>query len=108
MALAQVGIFGPVTAHTRAGDPALEHRLPPHSQFANAEFLVLVKSVRSGDGARFLYPDTSDNLQSVTMWNATIDKFAEQNGSSWGSPRERREAYAMAREASVEGSRCMT
>jgi uncharacterized protein (TIGR03435 family) len=73
--LGQVGLYGPVRVHLKAGDVA------PDISFAR---------MLSGPGAAswsqtdltgqmtvvVFYPDTSHNLESVTRWNAVVEKFA--------------------------------
>jgi uncharacterized protein (TIGR03435 family) len=73
--LGQVGLYGPVRVHLKAGDVA------PDISFAR---------MLSGPGAAswsqtnltgqmtvvVFYPDTSHNLESVTRWNALVEKFA--------------------------------
>ena len=73
--LGQVGLYGPVRVHLKAGDVA------PDISFTR---------MLSGPGAAswsqtnltgqmtvvVFYPDTSHNLESVTRWNAVVEKFA--------------------------------
>ena len=71
---AQTGLYGPITTHLKAGDPAPDitfTRLisaPVSSSWSQSnltgQLTVLV-----------FYPDTSDNPDSVTQWNALVEKF---------------------------------
>ncbi|MGB6945461.1 MAG: TIGR03435 family protein [Bryobacteraceae bacterium] len=72
---AQPNLYGPVSTHLRAGDFAPEivftqilsqrSASPWTSESLSGQISVLV-----------FYPDTSHNLQSVSRWNALVEKFA--------------------------------
>jgi len=68
-------LYGPVTTHLKAGDVAPDvtftkvlnasDSAPWNASNLSGHLTVLV-----------FYPDTSHNLQAVTLWNALIDQFA--------------------------------
>jgi uncharacterized protein (TIGR03435 family) len=72
---AQRGLYGPVTTHLKAGAAA-----------PDITFNSLLSAPVSGSWSQssltgpvtvlVFYPDTSHNLQTVTMWNALVDKFS--------------------------------
>jgi uncharacterized protein (TIGR03435 family) len=72
---AQVGIYGPIKTHVKAGDVAPDItvtetlRSPVPSSWSQSNLSGQVTALA-------FFPDTSHNLQAVTMWNATIEKFA--------------------------------
>src|SRR5580698_6064493 len=74
---AQPSLFGPVSSHLRAGD------------FAPA--IVFTRVLNAGSASPWapeslagqvtvlaFFPDTSHNLQSVSRWNALVDKYRSQ------------------------------
>jgi len=74
-AFSQPGLYGPITTHLKAGDRA------PDIVFTNLLSAPVSASWSQSNLAGQLtvlafYPDTSHNLQSVTLWNAVVDKFA--------------------------------
>ena len=74
---AQRGIFGPVSVRLKAGDSAPDMvfteilgtgaAAPWTSANLSGRTTVLV-----------FFPDTSHNLQSITMWNALVEQFADK------------------------------
>lgn len=74
-AFGQISMYGPVTARPHAGDLAPDLTFtktlssPTNDSWSPAnlagQLTVLV-----------FYPDTSHNLESVTLWNAVVNKFA--------------------------------
>ena len=74
---AQGGIFGPVSVRLKAGDFAPDMvfteilgtgaAAPWTSASLSGRLTVLV-----------FFPDTSHNLQSITMWNALVEQFADK------------------------------
>lgn len=76
-AFAQVGLYGPVNAHLKAGDRA------PDIAFTKVLNAPVAGSWSQSNLSGQLtvlvfYPDTSHNLESVTAWNAVVEKFADQ------------------------------
>ena len=73
----QIGLYGPVTIHLKAGDPAPDvvfTRLltaPVSSSWSQANLSGKLTVI-------VFYPDTSHNLQPVTMWNELVEKFADK------------------------------
>ena len=71
------GLFGPITTRTKAGDLApdiaftrvLHAPLPTAWTSANLSGRITVLT---------FFPDTSHNLQSVSMWNAVVAQFADR------------------------------
>jgi len=72
-ALAQVGLYGPASAHPKAGDAA-----PPlvFTRMWNGGAEGGVPNLTGQMTVMAFYPDTVDNLESVAKWNALIDRFA--------------------------------
>ena len=73
----QVGLYGPVTVHLKAGD------LAPDIIFTNLLSAPVSSSWSQSNLSGKLtvivfYPDTSHNLQPVTLWNALVEKFADK------------------------------
>jgi uncharacterized protein (TIGR03435 family) len=74
-AFGQIGVYGPVTAHPRAGDPAPDLTFtkvlsrPASDSWSpynlGGQLTVLV-----------FFPDVTHNPQLVELWNAQVDKFA--------------------------------
>ena len=74
-AVAQPGLYGPITTHIKAGDSA-----------PDITFSRLLSSPSAGSWSQnnltgqltviVFMPNTSANLQTVTFWNATVEKFA--------------------------------
>ena len=71
----QTGLYGPVTAHPKAGSAAPD--------------LTFSKALSTPDGTAWshgnlagrttvlaFFPDTTDNLEAVTQWNKAVDQFA--------------------------------
>jgi len=74
-AFSQIGVYGPVTAHFKAGDLApditfVETLNAPASASWSQPNLSGQLTVLA------FFPDTSHNLQSVALWNAVVEKFA--------------------------------
>ena len=74
-AFSQPGLYGPITTHVKAGDRA------PDLVFTNLLSAPVSASWSQSNLTGQLtvlafYPDTSHNLQAVTIWNAVVDKFA--------------------------------
>jgi uncharacterized protein (TIGR03435 family) len=74
-AFGQIGVYGPVTAHFKAGDIApditfVETLNAPASASSSQPNLSGQLTVLA------FFPDTSHNLQSVALWNAVVEKFA--------------------------------
>jgi peroxiredoxin len=73
-AFAEPGFYGPITAYLKVGDPA-----------PDITFNDLISAPISGSWSQsnltgqltvlVFYPDTSHNLQTITMWNAVVEKF---------------------------------
>ena len=74
-ALGQVGLYGPVTVHLKAGDVAPDISFtrmlsaPGAASWSQANLTGQVTVV-------VFYPDTSDNPERVKQWNAVVEKFA--------------------------------
>jgi uncharacterized protein (TIGR03435 family) len=74
-AFGQIGLYGPVTTHLKAGDPA-----------PDITFTSLLSAPGSGSWSQanltgqltvlVFFPLTSRNPQAVTMWNAAVEKFS--------------------------------
>jgi hypothetical protein len=74
-AFGQIGLYGPITTHLKAGDPAPDITFtsllsaPVSASWSQAnltgQLTVLI-----------LFPLTSRNPQAVTMWNAAVEKFS--------------------------------
>jgi uncharacterized protein (TIGR03435 family) len=76
-AFGQMGIYGSVTSHLKAGDRA------PDITFTKVLSAPVAGSWSQSNLSGLLtvlafYPDTSHNLESVTAWNAVVEKFADQ------------------------------
>jgi uncharacterized protein (TIGR03435 family) len=70
----QSGIYGPVMVHPKAGDPAPDLAFTKTLSFPVSDSWS--PSNLSGQlTVLAFFPDTTDNLQSVTLWNAEVDKF---------------------------------
>jgi len=71
----QISLYGPVTAHPHAGDPAPDLTFTKIlSRPANDSW-----SPYNRDGqltVLVFFPDTTHNPQMVDLWNAVVDKFA--------------------------------
>jgi uncharacterized protein (TIGR03435 family) len=75
VALAQIGMYGPVTVHLKAGDLAPDIQFnkqlsgPAHERWSpsnlTGQLTVLI-----------FYLNTSRNLQTIVMWNSLVDEFA--------------------------------
>jgi uncharacterized protein (TIGR03435 family) len=73
--LGQTGFYGPITAHPKAGDPA------PDITFAT---MLNAPGAASWSQSNLFgkitvlafFPNTSQNLQPVTLWNALVEKFS--------------------------------
>jgi uncharacterized protein (TIGR03435 family) len=76
-AFAQVGFYGPVTTHLKAGDRAPDITF---TKVLNAPVAgSWSQSNLSGQLTVMAFmPDTSHNLESVTAWNEVVEKFADQ------------------------------
>lgn len=74
-AFGQSGLYGPVTAHLKAGDTAPDITF---TDMLNAPVAASwSQSNLSGQLTLLVFfPDTSDNLQIVNQWNSLVDKFA--------------------------------
>lgn len=73
-AFGQVGLYGPLTAHPHSGD------LAPDITFTKMLSYPVSDSWSPSNLSGQLtvlvfFPDTSHNLESVTRWNAVVDKF---------------------------------
>ncbi|HEY6273430.1 MAG TPA: redoxin domain-containing protein, partial [Terriglobales bacterium] len=76
-AFGQNRLYGPITTHLRAGDVAPDFTftkvlnapgsIPWNTSNLSGHLTILVS-----------YPDTSHNLQSVTLWNALVEQFADK------------------------------
>ncbi len=76
-AFGQIGLYGPVTSHVKAGDRA------PDIAFTKVLGAPVAGSWSQANLSGQLtvlafYPDTSHNLESVTAWNDVVEKFADQ------------------------------
>ena len=76
-AFGQIGFYGPVTSHVKAGDRA------PDISFTKVLNAPVAGSWSQSNLSGQLtvlafYPDTSHNLESVTAWNEVVEKFADQ------------------------------
>lgn len=74
-AFGQIGLYGPLTAHPHAGD------LAPDLTFTKTLSYPASDSWSPSNLAGQLtvlvfFPDTTHNIQSVTLWNAVVDKLA--------------------------------
>jgi uncharacterized protein (TIGR03435 family) len=71
------GIFGPVTAHLKAGDLAPDLVF---TKILNASSAAPWSSANLSGQMTVLafFPDTSHNLQSLSRWNALVDQFADK------------------------------
>jgi len=77
IAFGQIGLYGPVTSHVKAGDRA------PDIAFTKVLGAPVAGSWSQSNLSGQLtvvafYPDTSHNLESVTGWNDVVEKFADQ------------------------------
>jgi uncharacterized protein (TIGR03435 family) len=74
-AFGQSGFFGPVTARLKAGDVAPD--LAFTRVLNNPEHVGWTEANLSGKiTVLVFFPDTTDNLESVTAWNALIEQFS--------------------------------
>jgi uncharacterized protein (TIGR03435 family) len=76
-AFGQIGLYGPVSAHVKAGDRA------PDITFTKVLGAPVAGSWSQSNLSGQLtvlafHPDTSHNLESVTAWNDVVEKFADQ------------------------------
>jgi uncharacterized protein (TIGR03435 family) len=76
-AFGQMGFYGPVTTHLKAGDRA------PDIAFTKVLNAPIAGSWSQSNLSGQLtvlafFPDTTDNLQSVTAWNEVVEKFADK------------------------------
>jgi uncharacterized protein (TIGR03435 family) len=75
------GFFGPVTRRPKAGDPALDivYTKVLHSPGSSADPAPWTSANFSGRVTVITFlPDTTDNLQAVTRWNALVKQFSNQ------------------------------
>jgi len=75
------GFFGPVSARPKAGDPAPEvlYTKVLHSPGSSANPAPWTSANFSGQVTVIaFFPDTTDNLQAVTRWNALLKQFANK------------------------------
>lgn len=73
-AFGQIGLYGPVTSHLKAGDRA-----------PDITFTKILNAPVAGSWSQSnltgqltvlaFYPDTTDNLESVRLWNSVVEKF---------------------------------
>jgi uncharacterized protein (TIGR03435 family) len=73
-AFGQIGLYGPVTSHLKAGDRA------PDITFTKILSAPVAGSWSQSNLSGQLtvlafYPDTTDNLESVRLWNSVVEKF---------------------------------
>ena len=75
IAFGQTGLYGPVTSRPHAGDAAPDLKFdkvlnsPGGASWSQSNFAGQLTVVA-------FFPNTSLNQQQVTVWNATVDKFA--------------------------------
>lgn len=73
----QISLYGPVTAHLKAGDQAPEIRFaevlstPRHAQWNQSRLTGQLTIL-------IFYLNTSENLETITKWNSLVDAFAGQ------------------------------
>jgi uncharacterized protein (TIGR03435 family) len=73
-AFGQIGLYGPVTARPHAGDPAPDLTFTRILSYPVSDSWT--PSNLSGQlTVAVFFPDTTHNLQSVTLWNAVVDNF---------------------------------
>jgi uncharacterized protein (TIGR03435 family) len=73
-AFGQFGIYGPVMTHPKADDPAPDLAFTKTLSYPVSD--AWSPSNLSGQlTVLAFFPDTTHNLQSVTLWNAEVDKF---------------------------------
>jgi AhpC/TSA family len=75
------GVFGPVAARPKAGDPALDilYTKVLHSPGSSADPAPWTSANFSGQVTVItFFPDTTDNLQAVTRWNALLKEFSNK------------------------------
>ena len=75
------GFFGPVTARPRAGDPAPDilYTKVLHSPGSSADPAPWTSANLSGQVTVIaFFPDTTDNPQAVTGWNALVKQFSKK------------------------------
>lgn len=75
------GFFGPVTVRPKAGDPApdIEYSKVLHSPGASSDPAPWTSANFSGQVTVItFFPDTTDNVQAVTRWNALIKQFSNK------------------------------
>src|SRR5215472_11502999 len=76
-ASSQTGFYGHVTKHVKAGDTAPEITFT--SVLSSPTSAPLSQLNFSGDLTVLVFsPNTSDNLELVTQWNALVDRFANK------------------------------
>ena len=75
---AQIGIYGPVSTHIKAGDPAPD--------LSYAKILSASGGVTTWNSVDFtgkftvlaFFPDTSHNIHAVSLWNAIVDLLIQK------------------------------
>ena len=73
-AFGQIGLYGPVTARPHAGDPAPDLTFAKTLSYPASDSWTPA-SLSGQLTVIVFFPDTTHNLQSVTLWNAVVDSF---------------------------------